>query len=63
MSVLKDWMTPQDKWQEKAGYKVKGFKLKKEIIQDFEDACKKANVSQASQISKMMQEFIDQTND
>jgi len=62
MKTSKEWMTPQDKWQERVGYKVKGFKLKKDLIVAFEAACKKADVSQASQISKMMQNFIDKEN-
>ena len=36
-----------ERWQKKAGYK------------EFEKACKNAGVSQASQISKMMIEFIE----
>ena len=47
-----------DKWQKKAGYKVKSFKLKESLVNEFEKACLNAGVSQASQISKMMKEFI-----
>ena len=49
-----------DKYQKKAGYMTKGFKLKREIVEQFEEACKKAGVSQASQVTKMMREFIEQ---
>ena len=51
-----------DKYQKKAGYMTKGFKLKREIVEEFEEACKKAGVSQASQVTKMMREFIEQQN-
>lgn len=51
-----------EKYQKKAGYMTKGFKIKREIAVQFEDACKKAGVSQAGQISKMMQEFIGKVN-
>ncbi len=51
-----------EKYQKKAGYMTKGFKLKREVVEQFEEACKKAGVSQAGQISKMMQEFIDKVN-
>ncbi len=51
-----------DKYQKKAGYMTKGFKLKREIVEQFEEACKKAGVSQASQVTKMMREFIEQNN-
>ena len=45
-----------DKWQKKVGIISKSFKLKKEL----KEACEKAGVSQAAQISKMMREFIDE---
>lgn len=51
-----------DKYQKKAGYMTKGFKLKREIVEQFEEACKKAGVSQASQITEMMKEFIEGQN-
>jgi hypothetical protein len=47
-----------EKWQKKAGYKVKSFKLKESLVNEFEKACLNAGVSQASQISIMMKEFI-----
>lgn len=49
-----------DKWQKKVGIISKSFKLKKELTEEFKEACEKAGVSQASQISKMMREFIDE---
>lgn len=51
-----------DAWQKKAGYMTKGFKLKRELVEQFEEACEKAGVSQAGQISKMMKQFIEQQN-
>lgn len=50
---------PQDKWNEKAGLISKSYKLKKELVEDFAEACEAAGVSQAGQLSKMMQEFIE----
>lgn len=50
---------PQDKWNAKAGLISKSYKLKKELVDEFKEACDKAGVSQAAQISKMMKEFID----
>lgn len=47
-----------EKYQKKAGYMVKGFKIKREVAEEFVSACEKAGVSQAAQITKMMQEFI-----
>lgn len=48
-----------DKYQKKAGYMTKGFKIKKEVADEFAAACNKAGISQASQITKMMREFIE----
>ena len=47
-----------EKWQKSAGYMVKSFKLKREIVEQFEKACAEQNVSQASVITKFMQEFV-----
>lgn len=51
-----------EKYQKKAGYMTKGFKLKRELVEQFESACEKADVSQAGQISRMMQDFIEEIN-
>lgn len=52
---------PQDKWNEKAGLISKSYKLKRELVDEFAEACDKAGVSQAGQLSKMMREFIKTT--
>ena len=52
-----------EKYQKKAGYMVKGFKMKREVAEEFADACEKAGVSQAGQITKLMKEFIEQVNE
>lgn len=49
------------KYQEKIGLIPKTYKLKKELVEEFADACKKNGITQAAQLSKMMQEFIDST--
>lgn len=48
-----------ERYQKKVGYKVKGFKLKGDIADRFAEACEKVGVSQAAQITKMMEEFIN----
>ena len=48
--------------QNKAGWVSKSYKLKKETVEAFADACNKAGVSQAGQITKMMKEFIEEVN-
>lgn len=51
-----------EKYQKKAGYITKGFKLKGDVAKRFKEACDKTGVSQATQITKMMEEFIDEVN-
>jgi len=46
------------KWAEKVGVASKSYKLKKKTVEEFADACEKAGVSQAGQLTKMMNEFI-----
>lgn len=53
---------PQDKWNTKAGLISKSYKLKRELTEQFAEACEKAGVSQAGQISKMMKTFIEEQN-
>lgn len=48
-----------EKYQKKAGYTVKAFKIKKDVADLFTAACENTGVSQASQITRMMQEYID----
>ncbi|MEW4411544.1 hypothetical protein [Clostridium sp. AN503] len=48
---------PQDKWNAKAGLVSKSYKLKRELVEQFAEACDKAGVSQASQLTKMMTAF------
>ncbi|MCI6008762.1 MAG: chemotaxis protein [Anaerostipes hadrus] len=45
------------KWNKKAGYIAKSYKLKKETVEEFAKACEKAGVSQAGQLTKMMLDF------
>ena len=51
----------QERWQKKAGYISKAYKLKQETVEKFAEACKKANVSQAAQIRELMENFIKAT--
>ena len=49
-----------DKYQKKIGLIAKSYKIKKELADQFAEACAKAGVSQASQISALMRGFIEQ---
>lgn len=53
---------PQDKWNEKAGYISKSYRLYKSLADEYAEACKKAGVTQSGQLKIMMQEFIDKVN-
>ena len=46
------------KYQEKAGLVSKSYKLKKDVVNRFAEACEKKGISQAAQITKMMEQFI-----
>ena len=50
-----------EKYQKKAGYMVKGFKIKKEVAEIFEEACKRNGVSQASVITQFMIDYSQNT--
>lgn len=49
------------KYQEKAGIIAKSYKLKRDLVEQFAEACDAAGVSQAAQLSKMMKQFIEET--
>lgn len=51
--------TASAKWNAKAGWISKTYKLKKEVAESFTEACKQAGVSQSAQLTKMMTEFIE----
>lgn len=36
---------------------TKGFKLKRELVEEFKEACKRNGVSQASVLSEFMKEY------
>ena len=57
--ACKKKIRPQDAWNERAGLISKSYKLKKELVENFKETCDRMGVSQAGQISKMMQEFIE----
>lgn len=48
-----------EKYQKKAGWMSKSYKLKKEVVEAFAKACEDEGISQASQLTKMMTEFAE----
>ena len=55
--------TPQTiatkKYEKKAGWMSKSYKLKREVVEEFARSCEEEGVSQASQLTKMMKEFVE----
>lgn len=52
-----------EKYQKKAGYMTKGFKLKREIVEQFEKACERVGKPQAAVIREFMEEFVQQNEE
>lgn len=46
------------KYQKKAGYVSKSYKLKKDIVEAFADKCRENGESQAKVITRLMNEYI-----
>lgn len=56
------------KWNAKVGYIAKTYKLKKDMVENFQKACEYRGESQASALTRLMNEysekaFIDYTED
>ena len=50
-----------EKYQKKAGFISKSYKLKKDVADRFAAACERAGVSQAAKITELMENFIAET--
>lgn len=48
------------KYTKKVGLVSKSYKLRQDLVEQFAQACERAGVSQAKQLSVMMQEFVDE---
>ncbi len=59
MTMPKPQTIATRKYEAAHGWISKSYKMKREIVESFAEACKAAGVSQAGQLMKMMQEFID----
>lgn len=47
-----------EKYQKKAGYKMKGFKLKGDVAERFAKACEENGESQAAAVTWLMEKYI-----
>lgn len=51
------------KYEKKAGWVAKSYKLKKEVVDAYAEACAKAGVSAAGQLTMMMKQFIEEVGE
>lgn len=51
-----------EKYIKKVGLISKSYKLKKELTEDFAEACAKRNTSAATELTKFMEKFIEETD-
>lgn len=51
------------KYEQKAGWMSKSYKLRREDVEAFAEACNVAGVSAAGQLTKMMREFVQEQKD
>lgn len=51
---------PQDRWDAKNGIISKTFKVNKNVAEDFQATCKRLGVGMGPQLTKLMQQFIEQ---
>lgn len=54
---MADKKRPQDKWNEKMGYISKSYKLKKKVTDLFANACELDEVTQAGQLTRLMEHY------
>lgn len=52
-----------EKYRKKVGIVSKSYKLRKEVVEQFAEACRKAGVSQSAQLTKIMKEFSEKQNE
>ncbi len=50
------------KYQEKVGLVSKSYKLRKEVVDDFKNACDENGISQAAQLTRLMIDYVNKGN-
>lgn len=51
-----------EKYQKKAGYISKSFKLKKDVTEAFAKACEMDGVAQSAKLTELMMKYINEKN-
>jgi hypothetical protein len=54
---------PQDRWNKKAGYISKSYRLYRKDTDAFKETCERLGVSQAGTITKLIREFVEQNKE
>ena len=49
------------KYEKKVGLISKSYKLKREVVEAFSEACEIRGTSQAAELTKFMRQFIEET--
>lgn len=49
-----------EKYQKKVGLIVKGFKMKKDLAEEFRETCDRLGLAQANVITEFMEKFIEE---
>ena len=62
MSKAKPHTIATEKYQKKAGWMSKSYKLKREVVEAFAEACEQAGVSQAGKLTELMKGFLEEVN-
>ena len=62
MSKAKPHTIATERYQKKAGWMSKSYKLKREVVEAFAEACEQAGVSQAGKLTELMKGFIEEVN-
>ena len=62
MSKAKPHTIATEKYQKNAGWMSKSYKLKREVVEAFAEACEQAGVSQAGKLTELMKGFIEEVN-
>ncbi len=51
-----------ERYQKKAGWISKSYKLKQDVVEEFAKACEQMGVSQAGQLTRMMKKYAEEVN-
>lgn len=50
-----------EKYAKKVGLMSKSYKMRREIVEEFAEACEMRGVSQAGELMRFMQQFVEET--